>query len=458
MPAGVGLMLFVTVRLSKVITGAICILVGIAGWVGGRDLWSTRTVVSDSSSAPKPTTMPATTPTSKSTPAPTPPPGEQDTPATEPDPIEMLQEAIQIRAKALLTGDTEFLPPLYHPESSVAKWALEHEIRRVKYVQAWAEKRGVTVMDAKVESRIVRENRKGDSVQLYVIESAGFEYVYREQPDQNVNWFGIGTRHVIELVKHQGNWVIRKDWYTDPLDEDTLVPDVTPASTFTQDVDIQAALGGCGALSTPSAYLSELLTPEIEAIAPGQKQTARSSSGYRRKEAVEFANRYCGAAIGCGNNRRYHQRYRDYTGIGGDCTNFVSQVLADPEGGGLPMDGAWYYKGKGYGGAGSRAWVRADGLAQYLSYSGKAVRIGRGRYHELVKPTANSPYGLVGELEPGDVLAYEEKGRVVHFALVTAKDTSGLPLVNTHTADRYHVPWDVGWDRKTVFWLFRIRD
>jgi len=40
-------------------------------------------------------------------------------------------------------------------------------------------------------------------------------------------------------------------------------------------------------------------------------------------------------------------------------------------------------------------------------------------------------------------LPYEEKGRLEHLAVVVARDSRGYPLVNSHTADRYRVPWDL---------------
>lgn len=73
-------------------------------------------------------------------------------------------------------------------------------------------------------------------------------------------------------------------------------------------------------------------------------------------------------------------------------------------------------------------------------------------------PTAEFPFGAVRELKKGDLIAYQEINDIQHFAVVTGFDCKGYPLVNAHTADRYHCPWDIGWDRSTVFHLFHILD
>ncbi|MDT2264397.1 hypothetical protein P7H17_02880 [Paenibacillus larvae] len=37
-------------------------------------------------------------------------------------------------------------------------------------------------------------------------------------------------------------------------------------------------------------------------------------------------------------------------------------------------------------------------------------------------------------------------------------DAKGYPLVNSHTADRYRVPFDLGWDKSTKYLLIHIND
>lgn len=345
-------------------------------------------------------------------------------PQSDPLPLDsVINTILRLRALAILNGQTEGLHRLYDLSIATGRWALERETRRVEYLGAWAEKRGLKIVEVSAEGRIVRMEERENSIWAYVIQSAGFGYVYLDDPEAQVHRFGVGTRHVMELAWHENAWVLKRDWYTDPLDEDTLIPDVTPA------------------------LAENLIRPVLASDLPLVARRGR----YQRAAAVTYANTYCGAAWGCGNEGRYNQDYRDYTGLGGDCTNFASQVLGDPNAGALPGDGAWRYSGKGWQGGGSTAWVKADALGRYLTYSGIAKPVGRGTYRHVVDE-------LISQLEPGDLIAYEEKGRIVHFAVITAWDSKGVALVNSHTADRYQVPWDLGWDAQTVFWLFHIHD
>ena len=118
------------------------------------------------------------------------------------------------------------------------------------------------------------------------------------------------------------------------------------------------------------------------------------------------------------------------------------------------MDGTWYCRG----GNGSLAWVRTVSLAQWLTYSGHATKVTEGTFSQLNQPNEKYPRSAVRELRPGDVIGYEEKGRIQHFAIVTGYDTRGYPVVNAHTTDRFQCPWDIGWDRKTIFHLFKKND
>ncbi|NLN18344.1 MAG: hypothetical protein GX162_03575 [Firmicutes bacterium] len=341
--------------------------------------------------------------------------------ATPPPLFSSINNMLHLRAAALLNQHTEGLQKMYDLSAATGRWALEHEIRRVKYMQAWSEKRGLRLVEVSTDTRLLRTEEKGGSVWAYIIQSAGFGYVYLDDPEAEVHRFGIGTRHVMELTLCDGRWTIKRDWYIDPLDQD---PDVPVIAATAQTV-----------LASEVAFEPFLTTQR---------------PAYQRAAAVEYANTYCGSAWGCGNDRRYNQEYRDYTGLGGDCTNFASQVLGDPNAGGLPKDSIWHYSGKGWKGAGSQAWVKAEAFARYLSYSGIARRVARGKYPHVAE--------IVSQLEPGDLIAYEQKGRIVHFSVITAYDSKGVALVNSHTVDRYQVPWDLGWDAKTVFWLFHIQD
>ena len=98
---------------------------------------------------------------------------------------------------------------------------------------------------------------------------------------------------------------------------------------------------------------------------------------------------------------------------------------------------------------GSRAWVNAQAFKNFWLWSGRASLIASGRYEKVVKAS----YKLL----PGDFVAYEKKGEIVHISVVTGADSKGYSLVNCHNIDRYRVPWDLGWSDKGIkFWLVRV--
>jgi len=329
------------------------------------------------------------------------------------------------RSSALVTGDYYSLNDLFDTSQKYGKWALEHEVKRVKYLTSWASERDITFTNIQSTVRIKKIYPQGKVVKLALEETYKFDYIYNGDENNIVNSFGVGLRHTTSLIKKNEKWVVYNDWYTDCF-EDAL-----------------------------QNYTSE--TPQLPTFfnttVSNSKNTellAYTNKSYDRNKVVAYADKYCGAACGLGNNFKYNKNYSDYNGAGGDCTNFVSQVLGDKEGGAMTINGTWL--------PGSRAWANADGLKNFLIGSGRGSIIKIGSFKVLTTPSENLPIGVVGKLQLGDLVAYEKGlGNIDHFAVVTGFDSRGYPLVNSHTTDRYHVPWDLGWGNKNIrFFLIHI--
>ncbi|MCT8975231.1 amidase domain-containing protein [Clostridium sp. CX1] len=333
------------------------------------------------------------------------------------------------RSKALVSGDISSLNTLFDTSKKYGKWSLAHEIKRVKYLVDWARERNIVFSKIESAIRIKKIYPKGDTIKIALEESYKFDYSYNNDTDSSINSFGVGIRHTASLIKKNDKWVIYNDWYTDCF-EDALHSYSSDVSNF-----------------SPRLNLIDTLRDKLDTTYQAGSYYKRF---YDREKAVAYADKYCGAAWGSGNNFKYNKKYNDYNGIGGDCTNYVSQVLGDKEGGGMPIGGAWT--------SGSRAWANADGLKSYLVGSGRGSVISVGTFKELTKPSETLPNGAVGKLQLGDLVAYEKgRGNIDHFAVVTGFDSHGYPLVNSHTTDRYHVPWDLGWgDAKIRFFLIHI--
>ncbi|MBN6185630.1 amidase domain-containing protein [Aneurinibacillus sp. BA2021] len=337
-----------------------------------------------------------------------------------------LTELFQARTQLLIQNDPALIERFYLPKEKASYYALQQERRRAQYLQAWSKKRDLLFTEASHNIRIARIKPRQDTAIVSLSYTLKLTYVYPGKDIQPQS-FGAGTRHSIKLKKAGGTWHVAREWYSDPIEES---PNTIPTSA--------------------------VLPPPYDHTAIAKKSYTKGKKRYNREKAVQYANKYAGIAWGAGNNHRYNPKYRDYHYEGGDCTNFASQVLGDPEeGGGLPMRGGWYYR---YKQGGSTAWVQTDSLAHFLVRSGYGRIIARGTYADVMAPSSSHPNGAMARLEPGDLIGYEMKGDIDHFSIVVGRDDNGYVLVNSHSGDRYRVPWDLGWDKYTKFVLFHIRD
>ncbi|BFH14467.1 amidase domain-containing protein [Paenibacillus melissococcoides] len=343
-----------------------------------------------------------------------------------------IQQVFKDRTNFLIHQQEQAIRDHYAASGS-SRHALRHEIDRSAYIHAWAERRGMQFINADSDVRIIRAKVRGNKATVSVVESLRLDYIYTHSvvPTQS---FGIGTRHAITLTKEDGKWKVLREWYLDPLEENPkLIPEADDMMLRPQ-----------------------LKQPSNDADRPSTQSDTKRRPRYNRQKAVAYANKYAGTAWGAGNKHRYNPKYRDYTGLGGDCTNFASQCIGDPEeGGGLKMRGGWHYF---LFNGGSQTWVQTDAFKNFLLHSGYGKMIAKGKFTDIVKPSERHPAGAIAKLQPGDLIGYDFNGDVDHFSVVVGFDDFGYPLVNSHTADRYRVPFDLGWDRNTTYLLIHIRD
>ncbi len=142
---------------------------------------------------------------------------------------------------------------------------------------------------------------------------------------------------------------------------------------------------------------------------------------YDRQKALEYSNRWA-----MGRNPAYY----DYSSLGGDCTNFISQCI--------------------YAGCGRMNYTRDLGW-YYISPNDKAPAWTGVQYlyNFLTRMTLDpGPFGReadVSEIEPGDIiqLAFQDSGRFAHSLFVVhcgARPALDNILINTHTYDRKDYP------------------
>ncbi|MFZ5974835.1 MAG: amidase domain-containing protein [Bacillota bacterium] len=352
------------------------------------------------SATPNITGVPDTT----DTPAATAPPGMSDQAV-----MALIEDVIAVRNSSLLKGDLETIKKFYDTKVQNGLYAYDHEVKKTKYLQNWAQKQGVafTYITAKIQKKWI--NHKGDRITANFLASTEYRYAYKDRPQEG-NMLRIGTYHEIVFQRRDRAWLITREWYTDPFAD----------SLDLENIDAQ----------------------ENREYILSQKAAESLDLNERRLKAVEYADAYCGAADSGENSYSYNKKYKNYNSMGGDCANYASQVLH--EGGRFKKTGSWNYAKDG-----SRAWLNAQGFKDYLIYSGRGSLIASGSYSEVLKAS----YKLL----PGDIVAYQKNGKVKHVSVVTGADSRGYALVNCHNTDRYRVPWDLGWsDSKIKFYLIRV--
>jgi hypothetical protein len=321
-----------------------------------------------------------------------------------------IQNLFDLKNEFILARDKEGLGSLYNKEDRHGLWGYEEEVKKMEYLHDWAEKQQVDFKNIYSQVLIKNISGVGDSYNATLMVSTQYEYVYRNDLTKE-NFFRIGTYHAFTLQGNNGDFIINKDWYKSPFE----------GSMNLEDVNIDKV-------------------KEIIKIGSSSSQAILSD---RRIKAVAYAEKYCGSASLPEYGFQYNKSYRNFNPEGGDCANFASQILF--EGGGFSKNSQWNYtKGNG-----SKAWVNANGFHNYMIYSGRASTINYGKYLDV---TRNS-YKLL----PGDYVAYEKKGKITHISVVTALDSKGYALVDSHNADRYRVPWDLGWSNDNIkFYLVRV--
>jgi hypothetical protein len=323
---------------------------------------------------------------------------------------DIIKDIFSSKSKALLEQDEESFEAIYDKNTKFGQWAFEHEVKKMKYLVNWSEKQGVKFTNITPTVVIRRLKGEKDRYSANLICSTEYKYVYLNNPEK-INTFKIGTYHVLSITGREETWQINKEWYTDPFAD--------------------------------SLNLDNIKVDSIREYISSQGSRDFSGISQRRVNAVNYADKYSGAANEEQYGFTYNKKYRDYNPQGGDCANFASQILF--EGGKFRKNRSWNYNATG----GTRAWLNAQGFKDYWVGSGRASVIAQGKYDQV--------YKAAYKLKPGDFIAYEKEGKITHISMVTGADSKGYSLVNCHNSDRHRVPWDLGWSNKGIkFWLVSV--
>lgn len=142
---------------------------------------------------------------------------------------------------------------------------------------------------------------------------------------------------------------------------------------------------------------------------------------FESERAVEYALKY---SLN-GNNEYY-----DFTNIGGDCTNFVSQCVYASSGVmNYTKTFGWYYSSVGLR---SPAWTGVDEFYNFIVNNAKNGGIGNG----------NGPFGKVVDVtnsKLGDVVQLANNGNYFHSAIIVGFN-GNEPLVCARTYNVRNYP------------------
>lgn len=322
----------------------------------------------------------------------------------------LLENLFDYRNKAILDKNEDILKELYDTDIKFGLWAYEQEVKKMKYLENWSSKQGVNFNNIKTKVKIKKMREREKNLYGIICDvSTEYKYSYENDPDK-INMFRIGTYHYLHVKIKGGNYIIVKEWYTDPFAD--------------------------------SLNLENIKSDDIKNCIINHEQIHPQLTKEQEK-AIQYAHRYCGAAADEEFGLKFNTKYRDFNGDGGDCANFASQIMY--ESGRFKKNEIWNYAN----GSATKAWVNAQGFKNYIVNSGRGSYISKGNYEEVYREAYN--------LRPGDFVGYEKKGRITHVSTVTGFDSKGYPLVTCHNTDRLLVPWDLGWSDKAIkFHLIKV--
>lgn len=323
--------------------------------------------------------------------------------------LALVNQLFHLRNQAILEHNLPAFDNLYDRNCRSGLWAHEQQIQKMRCLHHWDTKQGTELTAIKSLIQLRRVKKFSDGVGLTLLVSTEYQYIYQNNPS-SVNRMRLGSYHSLDIRQRDNLWKITREWYTDPFADAAFVKN--------------------GPNLAEQSFILSQSPRDFSKLNP------------QRIKAVAYADKYCGAAANEEQGFQYNPKYKNYNYSGGDCANFVSQVLY--EGGGFRKNSTW-----NYGKSASRGWVNAHAFHHYMISSGRGTKIAYGAYDNILRASY--------QLLPGDYVAYEKKGKITHVSIVTGADSNGYTVTNSHNADRYRVPWDLGYGGKQIrFWLVRV--
>ena len=299
---------------------------------------------------------------------------------------------------------------------------LRQESYREAGIRNYQDRTGIVITDAEVTTILhpasTVDTAAGSAV-LYAYEWTFYDYDDLSDGPGGSDTAGFGTRHKLTLSHTDEGWEIVADEYDEA--------DLFGVNTISAESYAEAAAEGID-WERDAAERGDLPANPAETNLPAETAALLGldsfQPGYDPLKAVEYSNQWVkkeGAKV-YSDSSYYNPNYYSYADVGGDCANFTSQAIYA---GGMEQvpcspfgTTGWYYVSANNR---SATWTGARYLRQWMANN-------RGVEFDATDDTVLT----------GNPVFYKNTS---HAVLCVGKNSAGKPIINSHTADRYHVTY-----------------
>lgn len=279
---------------------------------------------------------------------------------------------------------------------------LSDELDRIQAIEEMEECTGIRILTAEVDTAILsaakiertdtlnsaiaysQADEANEYYYMQVYEWIWLRYDYSKAGTEDR--MGYGMVHEIVAEKSDNTITIVSDSYKDGLYREVISTDYGV---------------------NYSNIVSEVEIYEVDIA------SIKNSDNYNVNLAVAYADTYVVQDYleGGGQDSRYYNP--NYTVYSADCCNFISQCVAA---GGITESGEWFPD--------SATWKRVSYFVPYFTET-----LG---YSDV---TANN-----STVFPGNPVYFSD---LTHIGICVGYNTAGVPILNAHTSDAYHIPLSV---------------
>lgn len=340
---------------------------------------------------------------------------------------EILSESTEdTRINALLEQyfserENDFVNPKLSTIQIIAGQSNDYELSnsemRSCLISKMEERLDLTIVSSDTTYSISEMTMENNLVHLKVYEWTSVEY---SEDSGLIDMFGYGVDHSIVLENLDNTYSMISDTY----DEGPL----TGMTSSLSKVEFINLINSDYSVYDETPNNTQLKT---------ENSTGKSVSGYNPYKAAEYANRWVySSADGSANYTAYYNTAQYATNGTADCTNYVSQCLYA---GGVKMDSTSNVNGWWYNSNNSTPW-------SYVWFTANP-------HFEHFKTTNTSLTNVTNDsyIIPGNPVYYDWQNSLDsdddfdHAAICVGYDLYGVPIVNSHSYDYYHVRWNYGY-------------